>query len=107
MISLRLTKNEVKVSTARVILFSKLFLVLPYYKGADEIKSQLTKYVDFRFALNAHSTLSRCFGFKEKIDQDMKSKIVYQINCLDCNKFYIIIILFLKTTHECGKCKRP
>ena len=29
------------------------------------------------------------FSFKDPIDKDMRSKIVYRINCLDCNKFYI------------------
>ena len=73
-----------------------MFLVLPYYRGADEIKSQLTNYVqkcfpavDFRFAFKSHSTLSRSFGFKDKIVNKMKSKIVYRINCCDCDKFYI------------------
>ena len=87
---------KTKIDTSYDVPKKKVFLVLPYYKGADEIKSQLTKYVeqnylavDFRFAFKAHSTLSRCLSFKDKINQHMKSKIVYQINCLDCKKFYI------------------
>ena len=45
--------------------------------------------VDFRFAFKSHSTISRNFSFKDSIDKDMKSKIVYRINCLDCEKFYV------------------
>jgi hypothetical protein len=74
----------------------KVFLVLPYYKGADNVKKEITNFVqssfpqvDFRFAFKAHLTISRNFSFKDRIDKDMKSKIVYRINCLDCGKFYI------------------
>jgi hypothetical protein len=45
--------------------------------------------VDLRFAFKSHSTISRNFSFKDGIDKEMKSKIVYRINCLDCEKFYI------------------
>jgi hypothetical protein len=27
-------------------------------------------------------------NFKDKTEKDMKSKIVYRLNCLDCEKFY-------------------
>jgi hypothetical protein len=74
----------------------KVFLVLPYYKGADNAKKEIMNLVqssfpqvDFRFAFKSHSTISRNFSFKDSIDKDMKSKIVYRINCLDCEKFYV------------------
>jgi hypothetical protein len=74
----------------------KVFLVLPYYKGADNAKKEIVNLVqssfpqvDFRFAFKSHSTISRNFSFKDSVDKDMKSKIVYRINCLDCEKFYV------------------
>jgi hypothetical protein len=74
----------------------KVFLVLPYYKGADNAKKEIMNLVqisfpqvDFRFAFKSHSTISRNFSFKDSIDKDMKSKIVYRINCLDCEMFYV------------------
>ena len=52
---------KTKLDTSYDMPKKQVFLVLPYYKGADEIKSQLTKYVqqnypavDFRFAFKAH-----------------------------------------------------
>ena len=87
---------KTKTDTSFDVPKKQVFLVLPYYKGADDIKSKLVKYVqqnfpavDFRFAFKAHSTLSRSFSFKDKVEKDMISKVVYRINCLDCNKFYV------------------
>ena len=31
----------------------------------------------------------RHFNHKDKTEKDMKSKIVYRLNCLDCEKFYV------------------
>jgi hypothetical protein len=87
---------KTKRDTSYDVPKKKVFLVLPYYKGADSVKKEITNLVqssfpqvDLRFAFKSHSTISRNFSFKDGIDKDMKSKIVYRINCLDCEKFYI------------------
>jgi hypothetical protein len=89
-------QTKTKIDTSYDVPKKQVFLVLPYYKGADDVKSQLTNYVqkcfpavDFRFAFKSHSNLSRSFGFKDKVENKMKSKIVYRINCCDCDQFYI------------------
>jgi hypothetical protein len=95
------TKNKkhgpkTKLDTSYDVPKKKVFLVLPYYRGADEIKNETTNFVqksfpqvDFQFAFKSHSTIARSFSFKDPVDKDMRSKIVYRINCLDCNKYYI------------------
>jgi hypothetical protein len=87
---------KTKIDTSYDVPKKKVILVLPYYRGADEIKKEITNFVlksfpqvDFQFAFKSHSTIARSFSFKDPIDKDMRSKIVYRINCLDCNKFYI------------------
>ena len=87
---------KTKRDTSYDVPKKKVFLVLPYYKGADNVKKEITDLVqnsfpqvDFRFAFKSHSTLARSFSFKDNVDKDMRSKIVYKINCLDCDKFYI------------------
>ena len=85
--------HKTKSDTLNDVTKKQVFLVLPYYRGADDVKNQLKYYVqkcfpsvDFRFALKSPSTLSRSFSFKDKIENKMKSKIVYKINCCDCDK---------------------
>jgi hypothetical protein len=87
---------KTKRDTSYDVPKKKVFLVLPYYRGAEDIKKEITKLVqnsfpqvDFRFAFKSHSTLARSFSFKDQVDKNMRSKIVYRINCLDCEKFYV------------------
>jgi hypothetical protein len=73
-----------------------VYLVLSYYNGAEDLKKKITDLirtsfpeVDFRFMFKAHDTLGRHFNHKDKTQKEMKPKIVYKLNCLDCEKFYI------------------
>ena len=45
--------------------------------------------VDFRLMFKSHSFIGKNFSFKDKVTQDMRSKIVYRIDCDTCKKFYI------------------
>jgi hypothetical protein len=74
----------------------KISSTMRFHDTTHDVKSQLTNYVqkcfpamDFRFAFKSHSNFSRSFGFKDKVENKMKSKIVYRINCCDCDQFYI------------------
>jgi hypothetical protein len=73
-----------------------VYLVLPYYNGAEDLKKRLTDLVrqsfpdiDFRLMFKAHDTLGRHFNHKDRTEKRMKSKIVYKLSCLDCDKFYV------------------
>jgi hypothetical protein len=37
----------------------------------------------------SHSTIQNFFSYNDKIDQDLKSKIIYSVECLNCEKIYI------------------
>ena len=88
------TPNELpdpKTQPKRVV-----YLVLPYYNGAEDLKKKITDLVrdsfpevDFRLMFKAHDTLGRHFNHKDKTQKAMKSKIVYRLNCLGCEKFYV------------------
>ena len=43
--------------------------------------------MSIKFAIKRLNTNS--FSSKDNVDKDMRSKIIYKINCLDCDKFYI------------------
>ena len=45
--------------------------------------------VDFRLMFKAHDTLGRHFNHKDKTQKAIKSKIVYRLNCLDCENFCV------------------
>ncbi len=45
--------------------------------------------INFRLMFKAHDNIGRHFNHKDKTEKDMKSKIVYRLNCLDCEKFYV------------------
>ena len=73
-----------------------IYLVLPYYAGAEEMKNKLVKLIEnsfpcvnLRLMFKSHSTIQNFFTYKEKIDQDLKSKIIYSVECLNCEKAYI------------------
>jgi hypothetical protein len=73
-----------------------VFLVLSYYNSAEDLKKKITDLirasfpdVDFRLMFKSHYTLGRYFNHKVKTQKVIKSKIVYRLNCLDCEKFYV------------------
>ena len=45
--------------------------------------------VNLRLMFKSHSTIQNFFTYKDKIDVDLKSKIIYSVKCLDCEKTYI------------------
>ena len=45
--------------------------------------------INFRLMFKAHDTIGRHFNHKDRTEKDMKSKIVYRLNCLDCEKIYV------------------
>ncbi len=45
--------------------------------------------VNLRLMFKSHSTIQNFFSYKDKIDRDLKSNIIYSVKCLDCNKAYI------------------
>ena len=74
----------------------KVYLVLPYFTDADDLKRRITDLVrysfpqvDFRLMFKAYDTLGDHFNFKDKTSKEMVSKIVYRFNCFDCDKFYV------------------
>jgi hypothetical protein len=59
---------KAKRDTSYDVPKKKVFLVLPYYKGADSVKKEITNLVqssfpqvDFRFAFKSHSTFGKKF----------------------------------------------
>ena len=76
---------------------SKIFLVLPYFNSQmDEFASRLSNFVSryyptvkFRVMFTCPTTLGKMFSFKEKTPNDLRSLLVYKINCSNCNDFYI------------------
>jgi len=90
------TKAPPKPPTDPTIPKRIVYLVLPYYNGAEELKKRMTELVkrsypdiNFRLMFKAHDTIGHHFNHKDKTEKDMKSKIVYRLNCLDCEKFYV------------------
>ena len=45
--------------------------------------------VNLRLMFKSHSTIQNFFTYKDKIDQDLKSNIIYSVECLNCEKTYI------------------
>ena len=37
----------------------------------------------------ANNTIQNFFSYKDKIDKDLRSNIIYTVQCLDCKKNYI------------------
>jgi hypothetical protein len=37
----------------------------------------------------ANNTIQNFFSYKDKIDKDLRSNIIYTLQCLDCKKNYI------------------
>ena len=89
-------KNKAEKQVVELAQKPKVYLVLPYFTGADDLKRRITDLVhdsfpqvDFRLMFKAHDTLGNHFNFKDKTSKEMVSKIVYRLNCLDCEKFYV------------------
>jgi hypothetical protein len=73
-----------------------IYLVLPYYEGAEEIKNKLVQLIEtsfpcvnLRLMFKANNTIQNFFSYKDKIDKDLRSNIIYTVQCLDCKKNYI------------------
>jgi len=76
--------HKTKSDTSYDVTKKQVFLVLPYYRGAYDVKNQLTNYVqkwfpsvDFRFAFKSHSTLSRSFSFKDKKQDEIENCFLF------------------------------
>ena len=70
--------HDPKAQPKRVV-----YLVLPYYNGAEDLKKKITDLVRtffpevyFRLMFKAHDTMGRHFNHKDKTQKAMKSKIV-------------------------------
>ena len=88
-----LNKEKVEIETVPKKL---IYLVLPYFEGAEEIKNKLVHLIESSFPcvnlklmFKSHNTIQNFFTYKDKIDQDLKSKIIYSVKCLNCEKAYI------------------
>ena len=85
-----------RASSLKNNYFNWVFLsniVLPYYAGAEDMKNKLVKLIEssfpcvnLRLMFKSHSTIQNFFTYKDKIDQDLKSKIIYSVECLNCEK---------------------
>jgi hypothetical protein len=89
-------KNSTEKQVVELAQKPIVYLVLPYFNGADDLKKRICEsvhdsfpQVDFRLMFKAHDTLGNHFNFKDKTSKEMTSKIVYRLNCLDCEKFYV------------------
>ena len=54
-----------------------IYLVLPYYEGAEEIKNKLVQLIEtsfpcvnLRLMFKANNTIQNFFSYKDKIDKD-------------------------------------
>ena len=67
-----------------------VYFVLPYVRGLSErLKVEFKKH-NIQIFFRNNNNLSRFFNnCKDKDEKDMKSGIVYKINCKCCNKYYI------------------
>ncbi len=73
-----------------------IYLVLPYFEGAEEIKNKLVQLIEknfpcvnLRLMFKANNTNQNFFSYKDKINKDLRSNIIYTVQCLDCKKNYI------------------
>ena len=75
----------------------KLFLVLPYINDTVEdfgkrlvdLVVQFYSDVELKVLFTCPNTISKLFSFKEKTPLTLQSLVVYRMNCLDCNEFYV------------------
>ena len=58
-------------------------------KKIKNLVEQTFPQVDFRLMFKSHSSIGKHFSFKDKVEKDMKSKIIYMIECASCNKSYV------------------
>jgi len=87
-------KNKVEKQIVELAQKPIVYLVLPYF--TDDLKKLISDLirdsfpqVNFRLMFKAHDTLGNHFNFKDRTSKEMVSKIVYRLNCLDCDKFYV------------------
>ena len=86
-------KNKAEKQVVELAEKPKVYLVLSYFTGADDLKRRITDLVrdsfpqvDLRLMFKDHDTLGNHFNFKDKTSKEMVSKIKYRLNCLDCDK---------------------
>ena len=65
-------------------------IALPYIKNISELTARLLKPYGIMVAHKPYVTLRKLLSkSKDKIDLSKKTNVVYQVNCGDCNKFYV------------------
>ena len=75
----------------------KLYLVLPYVNSKmEEFSSKICKLVNefypdvqLRVMFTCPTTIGNMFKFKDKTPDQLRSLVVYRINCKDCGEFYV------------------
>lgn len=65
-------------------------LIFPFSERLSMKLGRLLKKFDNKLISKIDNKLNRVFGStKDKLDSNQKSHLIYQINCLNCNKIYI------------------
>lgn len=64
---------------------------MPYVKGLTEKIKNVFNKVNISIALKPTNTLSKHFFTKLKntTEKDLRSNLIYQVNCNDCNDLYV------------------